>query len=153
MNGPYFHNGGELTLKQTVEFYARHGDFADVNEPNMDVGLAMVQNIGDADADLIVKFLLSLTDERVRWEQAPFDHPQIIIPNGQIAGTGTGATPHQALGHGYMQENYITLPAVGAAGRSTLPAGPYPAGNSPVPNFMGISSTPVAGPNNDHFDP
>jgi cytochrome c peroxidase len=149
MNGPYFHHGGELTLKQTVEFYARHGDFADVNEPNIDVGLAMVQNIGDADADLMVKFLISLTDERVRLEMAPFDHPQITLPNGHIAGTSV----HQALGNGYMQENYMTLPAVGAAGRSTLPAGPYPAGNSPVPNFMGISSTPVAGPNNDHFDP
>jgi hypothetical protein len=147
MNGPYFHNGGELTLKQTVEFYARHGDFGDVNEPNIDVGLAMVQNVSDADADLIVKFLISLTDERVRWEMAPFDHPQIFLPNGHIAGN------HQVLGAGYMNENYITLPAVGAAGRSTLPAGSYPTGNSPVPNFMGISSTPVAGPNNDHFDP
>ena len=82
MSGPYFHHGGELTLKQAVEFYARHGDFADVNEPNIDVGLAMVQNIGDADADLLVKFLLSLTDDRVRWEQAPFDHPQLFVPNG-----------------------------------------------------------------------
>ena len=84
--GPYFHHGGSLTLKQAVEFYARHGDFADVNDPDIDVGLAMVQNVGHADADLIVSFLLSLTDERVRWEMAPFDHPQLFIPNGHTLG-------------------------------------------------------------------
>jgi cytochrome c peroxidase len=148
LTGPYFHHGGSLTLKQAVEFYARHGDFADVNEPNIDVGLAMVQNIADADADLLVKVLISMTDERARWEQAPFDHPQIFLPNGN----NTGAN-HPVMGAGYAADNYITLPAVGAAGRSTLPAGPYPAGNSPLPNFLNISSVPVAGPNNDQFDP
>jgi cytochrome c peroxidase len=148
LTGPYFHHGGELTLKQTVEFYARHGDFADVNEPNIDVGLAMVNNIADADADLLVKLLISMTDERVRWEQAPFDHPQLFIPNGNNTGLN-----NPVLGAGYAADNYITLPAVGAAGRSTLPAGPYPAGNSPLPNFLNISSVPVAGPNNDQFDP
>jgi cytochrome c peroxidase len=148
MTGPYFHHGGALTLKQAVEFYARHGDFADVNDPNIDVGLAMVQNIDHPDADLIVKFLLTLTDERVRWEQAPFDHPQLFIPNGHTA-TGN----HPVLGASYLPDNILVLPAVGAVGRSTLPAGPYPAGNSPVPNFMNISDTPIAGPNNDHFDP
>jgi len=27
-----------------------------------------------------VAFLKSLTDERVRWERAPFDHPQLLVP-------------------------------------------------------------------------
>jgi cytochrome c peroxidase len=151
LNGPYFHNGGELTLKQVVEFYARHGDFADVNEPNIDVGLAMVQNIGDADADLLVSFLLQLTDERVRWEMAPFDHPQLSVPNGHAAGLPANTT---SLGAAFAQDTFLVLPAVGANGRHDLPAGqPYPAGNVPLPNFLNISSTPVAGPNNDHFDP
>jgi len=148
ITGPYFHHGGSLTLKQSVEFYARHGDFADVNEPDIDVGLAMVQNIGDADANLLVSFLLSLTDERVRWEMAPFDHPQLFIPNGHPA-TGN----HPVLGSSYYPDNIIDLSAVGALGRSTLPGGPWPSGNSPIPNFLGVSSTPVAGTNNDHFDP
>jgi cytochrome c peroxidase len=152
ISGPYFHNGGSLTLKQAVEFYARHGDFADVNDPNIDVGLAMVQNISDVDADLLVKFLLTLTDERVRWEQAPFDHPQLFIPNGHTV-VGGQLQNNPTLGASFAADNFITLPAVGAAGRSTLPAGPYPTGNSPVPSFLGISSTPLAGPNNDHFDP
>jgi hypothetical protein len=114
----------------------------------------MVQNIGHADADLIVKFLLKLTDERVRWEMAPFDHPQLFLPNGhQADANGNLIGTHPTLGAGYANEIIMELPAVGAAGRSSLPAGPYPAGNSPVPNFMNISSTPIAGPNNDHFDP
>jgi hypothetical protein len=28
-----------------------------------------------------VAFLKSFTDERVRWEMAPFDHPSIVLPN------------------------------------------------------------------------
>jgi cytochrome c peroxidase len=137
LTGPYFHNGGTLTLKQAVEFYARHGDFADVNDPNIDVGLAMVQNITDADADLIVKFLLTLTDDRVKIQAAPFDHPQIFLPNGHPA----TATNHPRLGAGYRADTILTLPAVGAAGGPALT------------NFLGISNTPVAGANNDQFDP
>lgn len=144
LTGPYFHNGGALTLKQVVEFYARHGDFADVNDPDIDVGLAMVQNVGHAEADLIVSFLLSLTDERVRWEQAPFDHPQIFLPDGHPA-TGN----HPKLGASFLPDNYTILPAVGADGRSVLAA----PNNTPLQAFLGISSTPVAGPNNDQFDP
>ena len=29
--GPYFHNGGQATLEQVVEFYVRGGDFTDGN--------------------------------------------------------------------------------------------------------------------------
>jgi hypothetical protein len=98
----------------------------------------MVQNIGDADVDLLVKFLLTLTDQRVRWEMAPFDHPQLFVPNGN----NTGAT-HPTLGAGYADDIIMTLPAVGAAGRSVLSTvGAYPAGNSPVPNFLGVRNNP-----------
>jgi cytochrome c peroxidase len=130
MSGPYFHHGGELTLKQTVQFYARHEDYADQNDPNMDVGSNMVVNISDPDVDLLVNFLISLTDERVRWEQAPFDHPQLFIPNGHPA-SGT----HPVLGASYLPDNYITLPAVGAAGRQAL-------GLPALGNFMGVTNYP-----------
>jgi hypothetical protein len=45
--------------------------------------------------------MLALTDERVRWQKAPFDHPQLFVPNGDVA---PGV------------DNMIEIPAVGAAG-------------------------------------
>ena len=32
--------------------------------------------------DALVAFLEALTDDRVRFRRAPFDHPQIFVPNG-----------------------------------------------------------------------
>jgi hypothetical protein len=34
---------------------------------------------------------LSLTDDRVRWQRAPFDHPQLFVPDG-ASGDGTDNT-------------------------------------------------------------
>ncbi len=138
LRGPYFHNGGSLTLKQAVEFYLRHGDFGDFNDPNIDVGLAMV-GITASDADLIVKFLLQLTDPRVKNQAAPFDHPSISLPNGHAVALPANTT---SLGAAYVQDLFMVLPATGAAGSAT-----------PLQGFMGVSTTPVPGPNNDHFDP
>jgi len=77
LTGPYFHNGGAATLRQVVDFYQRGGDFV----------IGGVTAIGPlvlspADKDALVDFMLALTDERVRTEQAPFDHPSIDLPNG-----------------------------------------------------------------------
>ena len=44
-----------------------------------------------ARADL-VEFLKALTDDRVRRAAAPFDHPQIFVPNGHL-GDSTSVTP------------------------------------------------------------
>jgi hypothetical protein len=41
----------------------------------------------------------------VRWEKAPFDHPELMIPHGVKPATG--------------KDTLITLPAVGAAGATT----------------------------------
>jgi cytochrome c peroxidase len=136
LTGPYFHNGGQLTLGQVVEFYDRQGDFGDVNIENLDDEMAFI-DIAETDEAPLVKFLLALTDPRVRNEMAPFDHPEIIVPAG-----GTASTPSSDP---RLPGLSIRIPAVGAGGR---PA----AGLSPLENFLGISSTPVAGPNNDHFD-
>ena len=75
LTAPFFHNGGQLTLRQVVEFYNRGGDFAIENlgdlAPNINpLGLNEQQILTD-----LVAFLEALTDERVRCELAPFDHP------------------------------------------------------------------------------
>ena len=87
ITGPYFHNGGKLTLRQVVDFYDQGGDF-DNPEKN-----SQVRPLGltDAQKDALVAFMLALTDERVRCESAPFDHPSINVPNfGPVTAVGAG---------------------------------------------------------------
>jgi hypothetical protein len=104
LTGPYFLNGGQATLDQVVDFYSRGGDFpsADV-DPNL-------QRAGFSadDKAAVVAFLKSLTDERVRSQSAPFDHPSLIVPNGMV------------ITDGVLNEQTITIPAVGAGGGSPL---------------------------------
>lgn len=70
-------------------------------------------NLGLTDSDIndIVAFMKSLTDERVRWEKAPFDHPSLEIPNGHM-GNETIVFGNPAI------EQRILIPAVGTAGRA-----------------------------------
>ena len=82
LTGPYFHNGGMATLEQVVDFYTRGGDFHESNIANLHPA---IDTIGGMDATRkanLVAFLKSLTDDRVRYQKAPFDHPQLIIANG-----------------------------------------------------------------------
>ncbi len=79
--GPYFHNGGQATLDQVLEFYGRNGDFP--SDGNLGPGIGNIRlNAGERTA--IVAFLKALSDDRVRYQRAPFDHPSICVPNGFI---------------------------------------------------------------------
>jgi hypothetical protein len=60
----------------------------------------------------LVAFLVSLTDERVRYERAPFDHPQLFITNGH-PGDQNAVTND---GTGQATTTVIELPAVGRNG-------------------------------------
>lgn len=124
LTGPYFHNGGQATLVQVLDFYHRHADFGDSNIANLDSPMASVKLDGrldaigrDLDADRLVKFLISLTDERVRGETAPFDHPQLMVPNGH-PGDATAITEFTVV-DGVQQANdaLLDIPAVGRDGR------------------------------------
>ena len=85
LTGPYFHNGGKSTLMQVVDFYNRGGDFAKENSENLDPDIQPL-NLSEEEKVSLVSFLVSLTDERVRMEKAPFDHPSLCIPNLPIPG-------------------------------------------------------------------
>jgi cytochrome c peroxidase len=86
LTAPYFHNGGQLTLEQVVEFYNRGGDFPDgvqiqYLDPNIEpLGLTPQEKI-----DLVDFLRNGLTDQRTVNQQAPFDHPEIFLPNGHPA--------------------------------------------------------------------
>jgi len=82
LTAPYFHNGNSYSLAEVVEFYTRGGNFP--NNTQLSAAMQPIRNLRnqpDKQADL-VEFLKALTDERVRNETAPFDHPELVIPNG-----------------------------------------------------------------------
>ena len=56
-------------------------------------------------------FLHALTDKRVQYNRAPFDHPSLTFPNGGTAPVMTPIFPDTRV-----LEDRITLPAVGANG-------------------------------------
>ena len=175
LTGPYFHNGGQATLEQVMQFYNRGGDRKDMFQKDPDCGGALVVDgmvvpdpvtglidnsgfllggsgqtsnlaadmagakelinttctpgqspqqtltLSNTDVEDLVAFLKTLTDDRVRWEKAPFDHPSLTLPNGHI-GDENKVTFNKAS-HQAKQET-IELPAVGASGRQAkgLPA-------------------------------
>ena len=66
---------------QVVDFYNRGGDFLAENAP---ANFRVLQPLGltQPQKDDLVAFLLSLSDERVRYARAPFDHPSICVTHG-----------------------------------------------------------------------
>jgi cytochrome c peroxidase len=118
LTAPYFHNGGQRTIRQVVEFYNRGGDFREHNVLNIDFEIGKL-NLTPQQIDDLVAFLSRpLTDPRVLQQRAPFDHPQLFVPNGHaMQGSHPRATPE-----GVAQDVFLDIPAVGRRG------GPLPAG-------------------------
>ena len=121
LTGPYFHNGGKLTLAQVIDFYNRGGDFPTDNLQQFDPNVHAL-NLGPQDKTDLLSFLLALTDERVAFERAPFDHPSLCVANGQ-QGSETAVTVATALpGDGpaaRAADDVQCVAAVGAGGRRT----------------------------------
>jgi hypothetical protein len=175
--GPFFHNGGKLTLRQVVDFYTRGGDFPRTNAPHRDF---LIMNLLLEDEALggtdpvtgevefteaekeeilvsVVDFLLELTDERVVFQRAPFDQPEIFVPldglapdNGSLAGAvvaGRQGFLNNAVGECFAADSspgacFQQVPATGRAGTAT-----------PVPNFLEIANGPrLVGPAADCGD-
>jgi cytochrome c peroxidase len=117
LSAPYFHNGGQATIRQVVEFYNRGGDFREHNSRNIDFEIGKL-NLTDAQIDDLVEFLtVALTDDRVKQQKAPFDHPQIFVPNGHRTVLGLPIPDTD----GAMDE-LLEVPAVGRNG-GRLPRG------------------------------
>ncbi len=132
LTGPYFHNGGQATLRQVVDEYDRGGDFHDQNLADLHPDITDLFLTEQEKHDLVA-FLLSLTDERVRQEQAPFDHPQLFIPNGSaVAPNGTIPKFNKIGKDGFRDAEIVTeIPPIGSGG---LPA----AGLPPLGTFLGL---------------
>ncbi|MEQ1637008.1 MAG: cytochrome c peroxidase [Methylococcales bacterium] len=116
LTGPYMHNGSMATLEQVVEFYTRSGNFSNAAKQVTRISqLANLQFSEQNRADLVA-FLKTLTDDRVRYEQAPFDHPEILIPHGH-EGDQASVTPY-AMYPELAKDDFLIIPAVGAAGNA-----------------------------------
>jgi len=119
LTAPYFHNGDVLTLRDAVELYSRGGNVA----PILTLDGILIEPLGipvlSADeVTAIVAFLEALTDERVLYQRAPFDHPQLFVPNGH---PGDSISTIDADGDGLADDLMVEIPAVGAAGGNPLP--------------------------------
>jgi cytochrome c peroxidase len=111
LTAPYFHNGGQFNLKQVIEFYNRGGDFHEQNIKDLDPD---IENLGlsEDEQNALVAFLQSLTDDRVRLDKAPFDHPQLFITNGHPGSTNSVTND----GTGRATVTMLEIPAVGRNG-------------------------------------
>jgi cytochrome c peroxidase len=118
LTAPYFHNGDARTLREAVELYSRGGNVWPVTQRDGTMIEPLgVPNMSPAEVDAIVAFLETLTDERVLMRRAPFDHPQLFVPNGHAGPPGTA----DANGDGLADDIFVEIPAVGAAGGPPLP--------------------------------
>jgi cytochrome c peroxidase len=119
LTAPYFHNGDTLTLHEVVELYSRGGNVAPIQAldgtPIEPLGIPVLTS---DEIDAIVAFLEALTDERVLYQRAPFDHPQLFVPNGH---PGDSTSTEDTDGDGLADDSMIEIPAVGAAGGDPLP--------------------------------
>jgi hypothetical protein len=124
LTAPYFHNGGQLTLEQVVEFYNRGGDFNVVSElPIMDpdiepLGLGLTLQEKE---DLVDFLRNALTDPRTLQQAAPFDHPQLFVSNGNPPGPSGSPVEDDPDHPGQAKNQLMEIPAVGANGGQPLP--------------------------------
>ncbi len=132
LTGPYFHNGSIATLQQVVEFYSRGGNFASTNIDNLDANIREIGKLQNNPTNQrqVVDFLVSLTDERVRFNRAPFDHPELVLNQGASGGELSLLADLNIAGQ--SADATIDLPATGAGGQAT-----------PVASFLGLATTPT----------
>jgi cytochrome c peroxidase len=140
LTAPYFHNGGHLTLESVVDFYSRGGDFGCSKYLKTPCGTAdairavngteiaplgiprfssPTQGLTQTEKAALVAFLKTLTDDRVKYRKAPFDHPQIFIPHGQLNDELTAVKDPDNPGQ--ARDRIREIPAVGKNGGSPLP--------------------------------
>ena len=122
LTAPYMHNGGMATLEQVMDFYSRGRSDFDAGQGGAAPGAVL--NLSAAQKADLVAFLRALTDERVRLKKAPFDHPQLLVPNGHPLNERFVRT--DARGNGL--DSLLEIRAVGRNGGPSI---------SPR-NFLGI---------------
>jgi len=121
LTAPYFHNGGQLTLEQVVEFYNRGGDYNTASEnPIMDPDINPIGFTLQEKTDLVDFLRNGLTDPRTVSQAAPFDHPQLFTPNGHVT-DGNGNVQKDSDHPGQAETQLMEVPATGKGGGTPEP--------------------------------
>jgi cytochrome c peroxidase len=94
LTGPYFHTGSKSTLEQIVDFYTFGGDYG---SPNL-----RAWGPDPSERVAMPAFMKTFTDDRVRFERAPFDHPELCVPVGNVEDE--------------KRDRWASIPSVGAKG-------------------------------------
>lgn len=116
LTGPYFHTGGAATLEHVIEFYARNGDVPAGG--NLGPGMGNIR-LSQQERGQVVEFLKALTDDRVKFERAPFDHPSLCIPVGYAEVTPGVVTPDTSTGSSSVAADlWALVDAVGWDGKA-----------------------------------
>jgi cytochrome c peroxidase len=96
LTAPYFHDGSVPTLDLVIDFYENGGFYANAEKSRFVQPIAFTREEKAA----LVEFLqIALTDCRVQYGAAPFDHPSLDIPDGPslpavgAQGIGRGLCP------------------------------------------------------------
>jgi cytochrome c peroxidase len=161
LTGPYFHNGDRLTLRQQLDFYVNGGNFPKTNAQHRDFLIANLlvedEALGGLDPvtlepeftdaqkeEIIVSvidFLLELTDERVKFQRAPFDQPEVFVPlDGRAPDNGALAGPIVAGRQGFLNNlagDCVVDSSPGACFRR-IPQTGRAGTNVPTPGFLGV---------------
>ena len=148
LTAPYMHNGGMSTLRQVMDFYNRGGNQRNVDRPGVvcpevdgetisdtsgfgDQGdfsdchnihpSIMPLDLTEEEIDAVIAFMLALTDPRVRFKQAPFDHPELRVSNGhpgnQFSVIPVAVEPKEnSFDDVRALDSFRIIPAVGAEG-------------------------------------
>jgi cytochrome c peroxidase len=116
--GPYMHNGGLKTLLEVVEFYDRGGNFCRLNFVDLDPDIQFI-GLSAAEEKGLVQLMIEMTDERVVKREAPFDHPELRIPNGH-PGTHTETTADAFFFNEQAVDVVRDIAAVGATGGADI---------------------------------
>jgi cytochrome c peroxidase len=123
LTAPYFHNGSQLTLEQVVEYYNRGGDFNTFGEEMqyMDADIDLLGLTLQDKTDLVDFLRNALTDQRTVTQAAPFDHPQLLLPNGHPQDAHGYPVQNDPAHPGQATNQFIEVPAVGQNGGKPLP--------------------------------
>ncbi len=112
------HNGRLMSLRKVIDFYDDRAEQvlpSRSENPDKHPDMADIDFNEERDKQALEFFLRCLTDDRVLYEQGPFDHPSICIVNG-----------YQKAANGSLEEVFFEVKTIGEDGHVGIPTSSFP---------------------------